>query len=298
MIQLTPEVRRSRLTDQPMEILQFADGELKAGRQCALVTLVEIDGGAARALGAQMTVSENGEYCGYVSGGCVEATVARDAVIAIAKAEDKLLRLGRGSPYFDIILPCGGGITMMIHVIRQAERITELVSGLKRREEMALEFRTATGELTVSESKQVSGWNGETFVTGYMPVLQILLYGRGIEPEAFSELAEAAGIAVINAHEESSVQVDPYTAIVLLQHDIDKDMPVLQRALATNAFYIGCLGSRQTHQQRSQRLAELGFLPLQIRRIHAPIGMWGPTRDARSLAISVLAEILAHYQKL
>lgn len=43
----------------------------------ALVTLVEIRSGAARALGAQMAVRGDGGYCGYVSGGCTEAAVFR-----------------------------------------------------------------------------------------------------------------------------------------------------------------------------------------------------------------------------
>ncbi|PQZ26946.1 XdhC family protein [Ochrobactrum vermis] len=298
MTQLMPDVRLSHTTDQPLEILRFADSELKAGRRCALVTLIEIEGGASRALGAHMAVSENGCYCGYISGGCVEATVARDAVIAIAKGQSSLLRLGSGSPFFDIVLPCGGGITLAIHVISQPDEIAELVLCIEQRKEMTLELRLATNDLVVSESKGMSGWNGEGFVVGYMPPPQILLHGQGIEPETFVELAKAAGVAVARSELPVHAYIDSYTAVVLLQHDLEKDMPLLQMALATDAFYIGCLGSRKTHQRRGQRLAEIGFLPSQIGRIQAPIGMWGPTRDARSLAISVLAEIVARYNKL
>lgn len=298
MTELMPDVHLSRSTDQPLEILRFANDETKAGRRCALVTLIEIEGGASRALGTQMAVSENGRYCGYISGGCIEATVARDAIIALSRGQSRLLRLGLGSPYFDIVLPCGGGITLAIHIITQPEDIDELVLGLEQRKEMALELRLATDDVVACSSKRMSGWDGEKFVVGYMPAPQILLFGQGIEPEAFSELAHAAGIAVARPESVNRMHIDSYTAVVLLQHDLEKDMPVLQTALATDAFYIGCLGSLKTHRKRGERLIELGFLPSQIGRIRAPIGMWRPTRDARSLAISVLAEVVARYNKI
>ena len=40
------------------------------GERCALVTLVGVDGNAPRAEGAQMAVSETGQWAGYISGGC------------------------------------------------------------------------------------------------------------------------------------------------------------------------------------------------------------------------------------
>ena len=43
------------------------------GKGTALVTLIAIDGGSPRPLGAQMGISETGEYVGFLSGGCLEA---------------------------------------------------------------------------------------------------------------------------------------------------------------------------------------------------------------------------------
>ncbi|NKC23027.1 XdhC family protein [Ochrobactrum oryzae] len=80
------------------DILRFAHNALERGHGCALVTLVEIIGGASRALGAHMAIADNGSYCGYVSGGCVEGIVAREALMALAEGRDRELRLGRGRP--------------------------------------------------------------------------------------------------------------------------------------------------------------------------------------------------------
>lgn len=51
-------------------ILRFAADALKLGMAAALVTLIEIRGGAPRPLGAQIAVREDRPYCGFVSGGC------------------------------------------------------------------------------------------------------------------------------------------------------------------------------------------------------------------------------------
>lgn len=114
------------MTDDAKAILTFAADGAETKYGSALVTLVEIRGGAARALGAQMAVRGDGGYCGYVSGGCTEAAVAAEAVAAINKGTDRYLRLGEGSQFFDIILPCGGGITLAIHVVRDVAPLRQI----------------------------------------------------------------------------------------------------------------------------------------------------------------------------
>ena len=48
---------------------------------------------------------------------------------------------------------------------------------------------------------------------------------------------------------------DRRTAVVTLTHDPKLDDPALAVALASDAFYIGSLGSRRTHAARLERLA-------------------------------------------
>ena len=70
------------------------------GERCALVTLVGVDGNAPRAEGAQMAVSESGEWAGYISGGCLEQAIALEAQQAIKAGKPRLLRYGKGSALF------------------------------------------------------------------------------------------------------------------------------------------------------------------------------------------------------
>ncbi|WP_333631001.1 XdhC family protein, partial [Agrobacterium cavarae] len=84
-------------SDYPAEILRFALNALDGGG-AALATLVEIRGGAARSLGAHLAVSSDGHYCGYLSGGCIEAAVAAEALKAMEEGRDRVVKYGEGSP--------------------------------------------------------------------------------------------------------------------------------------------------------------------------------------------------------
>ena len=55
-----------------------------------------------------------------------------------------------------------------------------------------------------------------------------------------------------------ALRPDSRTAIVTLTHDPKLDDPALDRALRSDAFYIGALGSRKTHAARLDRLRAVG----------------------------------------
>ena len=56
----------------------------------------------------------------------------------------------------------------------------------------------------------------------------------------------------------AQVQPDDATAIVILTHDDKFDVPMIIGALATDAFYIGALGSGRNQERRRERLLEEG----------------------------------------
>ena len=64
-------------------------------------------------------------------------------------------------------------------------------------------------------------------------------------------------------------------------------------ALASDAFYVGALGSRKTHAKRVERLVQAGVPAADIERIHAPIGLDIGAQGAAEIALSIVAEITA-----
>ncbi len=89
------------------------------------------------------------------------------------------------------------------------------------------------------------------------------------------------------------IEPDHQTAIVVLTHDDKFDEPALIGALATEAFYIGALGSRRNQERRRGRLLEAGVAEEQLARISGPCGLDIGADTQEETALSILAEILA-----
>jgi xanthine dehydrogenase accessory factor len=71
------------------------------------------------------------------------------------------------------------------------------------------------------------------------------------------------------------------------------DDPALDRALKSQSFYIGSLGSRRTHAARLKRLRELGHGDAALARIRGPVGLDIEAVTAPEIALSIIAEIVA-----
>jgi xanthine dehydrogenase accessory factor len=86
---------------------------------------------------------------------------------------------------------------------------------------------------------------------------------------------------------------DYATAVVALTHDDKFDLPLLQAALASDAFYVGALGSRRNQERRRELLLEAGVAEEDVDRIAGPCGLDVGAESPEETALSILAEILA-----
>ncbi|MBV9656100.1 MAG: XdhC family protein [Acetobacteraceae bacterium] len=104
------------------------------------------------------------------------------------------------------------------------------------------------------------------------------------------------GIALSDAWPDEAMATlgpDSRTAVVTLTHDPKLDDPALDRALRSEAFYVGALGSRKTHAARLDRFRALGHGEAALARIHGPIGLAIGAVTAPEIALSVVAQIVA-----
>jgi xanthine dehydrogenase accessory factor len=90
-----------------------------------------------------------------------------------------------------------------------------------------------------------------------------------------------------------TAEVDARSVICVLTHDPKFDVPVLKAALDTPAGYIGAMGSRRTHDNRTARLKEEGVTDEQLARISSPIGLDIGARTPEETAVAIAAEIVA-----
>jgi len=113
-----------------------------------------------------------------------------------------------------------------------------------------------------------------------------------------SKLSETVD-AVFSYEQLGAIQIDQYTAIVLMSHDYKTDKRNLPKALETDAFYVGMLGPRVRSEKIIAELADEGktVSHKDMERIYAPAGLDIGALSPEEIALSIIAEIKAVFSK-
>jgi len=285
---------------------------LAQGERPALATVVAIRRSAPRPVGSKLVVSQGGELYGSVSGGCVESDVAVQAAEVIAGGDPRLLTYGiADEEAWEIGLPCGGEIDVFVQRLEGAPPegegvlVTWLTGERAGRQELlplgALEpgVQELDGETVFAE---VLAEPPRLVVVGATDTAEELCRAAGalgwrttvIDPRArlaTPERLPSAGEIVVSWPD--TLEADADTAVVVLTHEERLDSPALTAALASDAFYVGAIGSRKTQAKRRERLLDVGVAEEALERLSGPAGLdLGATHPAET-AVSILAEILA-----
>lgn len=278
----------------------------------AIATLVEVDGSAPRDVGAQMLVTDE-EYWGFLSGGCIEADVAAHGRAALAEGEPRLLRYGEGSPWIDIKLACGSGITVLVEPVGADEpAVAALLEGWRRRHPVVWSSDGRHRDAVPSPEAGTDSWDGARYTRLFVPPLRLIVIGEdGAALTAVSlarelgwdvvlvtpggpEAAPFPGMAYHRGDADkalAAIPPDPWTAIAVLSHDREDDERGLAAALRSEAFYIGAIGARARLEGRIARLRGHGISDAQLARLKAPIGLYGFGKAPREVALSLVAEV-------
>jgi xanthine dehydrogenase accessory factor len=97
------------------EILPDIERWQRAGEKVVVATVVATRRSAPRPVGTSLAVSESGQMCGSVSGGCVESDVFENAQEVLASGESRLLHYGiTDDEAWAVGLPCGGEIDVFL----------------------------------------------------------------------------------------------------------------------------------------------------------------------------------------
>jgi len=267
---------------------------------------------------------------GSVSGGCVESEVYEACRGVLRGDAPQLLTYGISDEQaFQVGLPCGGEIDVFVQEEdrelagriellgdRRAVLFTELKNGTQR---LAVEGDDPIADelLRGGHSKVVELDGQRVFADVFGPPPRLLVFGAVDTAEALCAAAKRLGWRTIAADargrfataeripsadelivawpEEvlARVRPDHATAVVVLTHDEKFDLPALTGVLATDAFYIGALGSRRNQEKRRERLLEAGVSEEALERMHGPAGLDLGAHSPAETALSTLAEILA-----
>jgi xanthine dehydrogenase accessory factor len=223
---------------------------------------------------------------------------------------ERLARLresGERGVLFTVVEGDGAGSKLL--VLESGERVGEAP------EEAAEQFdellRRGRNQLLTLEdgTKVFAEWYGpppRLFVYGAIDTAEAMCRGakllgwHSIVADARAKFATreripSADELIVAWPEEAYEQVKPdhQTAIVVLTHDDKFDEPALIGALATEAFYVGALGSRRNQERRRERLLEAGVAEAELDRIMGPCGLDIGADTQEETALSILAELLA-----
>jgi xanthine dehydrogenase accessory factor len=220
---------------------------------------------------------------------------------------------------FGVGLPCGGEIDVFVEELTDVERpdVTltvvagegvgerlddpELLEAARRRgRSHVLEL----GDRTVLAD--VSAPPPRLFVYGAVDTAEALcraaklLGWRTVVADARASFATperipSADELLLLWPEEALAQAQPDlgTAVVVLTHDDKFDLPLIRGALASEAFYVGWIGSRRNQERRRGLLREEGVTDDELDRIAGPSGLDIGADTPAETALSMLAEIIA-----
>ena len=97
------------------EILEDVERWQAQGEKVVVATVVATRRSAPRPVGTSLAVSESGQMCGSVSGGCVESDVYENAREVLETGKPKLISYGIGDEEaWSVGLPCGGEIDVFL----------------------------------------------------------------------------------------------------------------------------------------------------------------------------------------
>jgi xanthine dehydrogenase accessory factor len=297
-----------------------------AGRHAALFTVVRTWGSSPRPIGALMALAADGAVVGSVSGGCVEDDLLHrlsstpgawrqpgEPVCTFMRygvSAEEARRFG---------LPCGGTLELVAEFDPDAAGLSALVGALVEGQLVRRRVRLADGSTSLAPASAPDNLvvDAETHSQTFGPGYRMLLIGAGQLAEYLATMALFNGFAVTVcdprreytgswnvpgvrlAHDMpddavAAFRPDGHSAIIALTHDPKLDDLALIDALATDAMYVGAIGSRRNSAARRERLADhFNVGPDALARLRGPIGLFIGSKTPSEIAVSVMAEVLA-----
>jgi xanthine dehydrogenase accessory factor len=230
------------------------------GERVVLVTVLAVDGDAPSRPGAKFVVGDDGVLAGTL--GCSEFDAAGVDLAGQALLAEAPLRRR---------------LTFASEEAHGQERALELFAELQLPEPAVIVLgsnpvgRSVVGLARVIGRRAVLvSPGGDTAVTGGVEV-------KADDPVRYL-LAAPPG---------------PRDAVLVSDHDAPWVDEVLRVLLASEAFFVGMLGSRRHAPEAVRRLRSGGTPEEHIARLRSPVGLDIGSRNPEEIALSIMAEIVA-----
>lgn len=128
------------------------------------------------------------------------------------------------------------------------------------------------------------------------PAPELLVVGTGPVARALEALAPPLGFGVRIAEDAAAVSAarpGASTFVVICGHDEEFSQPALRTLMASDAPYLGMMGSRRHTGHLIAELRAAGFSAESLSRVHSPVGLDLGAETPEEIALSALAQIVA-----
>lgn len=252
-----------------MDIFEELVAMKKAGRSCALATIVECRGSSPQKQGAKMLVRDDGTTLGTLGGGCLEADVVQYAHIAMKDQAPRTVPFELTEKEGGLV--CGGSVLVYIEPVLAEPRLVILGAGHVGKA-LATIARFAGFRVIVADDRPEHA-NRDCVSDAHEIVVHDL-------STVFSRVA-----------------ADSATFIVIATRGHNHDLDAVKAALGTRAGYIGLLGSRRKKGLLMNALREAGFSPEDIDRVIIPVGLPIGSVSPEEIGVSIMAQIIETRRK-
>lgn len=151
------------------------------------------------------------------------------------------------------------------------------------------------------------------------PKLELVVFGAGHVGQAVASIGALLGydVTVVDDREEfasrirlpdrrigllvsdyasaaGKLTISSGTNVVIVTRGHQHDETCLKSVVRSDASYIGMIGSGRRVLSVFKKLTDEGFSERDLQRVHAPIGLRIGARTPQEIAVSILAEIIAH----
>ena len=236
------------------------------GKSFCIITVVDSSGATPRKAGAKAIVFKDGSSEGTVGGGAIEVEAFTHA-LEVLKAGKALLqhydldKLETGS------MICGGSMTLFYEPVLPVRLLTIFGGGHVGR--------------ALSRVAVEAGWR-----------IRVVDDRDGIfENRYFPENAKFISENYLNFCKSQQFGENDWLAIVTPKHKHDES--VLGAVAASDAKYIGMMGSPKKVKEILTSLIKQGLNEELIKKVHAPIGLNIGTETPGEIAIAIVGEMLA-----
>lgn len=295
--------------------------ELKCGKNCILVTLIDGSGSTPRGAGAQMLVGEAGRIVGTIGGGAVEK-LSEALALSLLKERKSALRTFTLRPE-DVGMVCGGAVTAHFQFVDASwtalaeetlSHITRHIPAmLTLHEDGGAPMLTAGTGTFCRENGAVTlplevGERAIIFGAGHVAQsLCPLLASIGFYPVVFDNRPELATRELFPAAEDIicgdfsriadylNVTAEDYLVVMTNAHL--NDMEVENQLLRADFAYLGVIGSKRKTLAVNEQLRERGITDEQLQTVHTPIGVPIGAVTPAELAVSIAGEMIAERAK-